>query len=189
MPRIRTFIALDPGKAVRDRMVILQEKLKQSVSDVKWVEPSNLHLTLLFLGDVDQRDLASVCRIVSDQTSQTPQFPMTVETAGCFPNLRRPRVLWVGVGEGAQEICTLHDAIEQPLLDLGCYRREDRKFTPHITLGRVKRDVRMDDLSAALAKRADWKAGETTVKELVVMSSELTPDGPIYTVLSRAKLA
>src|SRR5215471_14403332 len=188
MARLRTFIAVDIGKAIRDRAVALQEKLAQASSDVKWVEPENLHVTLLFLGEVDDREVPPVCRVVAEQTQKHASFQLSIERVGCFPNPRRPRVLWIGVGEGAQEVCALHDGLEPPLLDLGCYRREERKYTPHITLGRVKGDRPADSLAAALAKQTSWQGGQTMVDEILVMSSELTPQGPIYTILSRAKL-
>lgn len=82
----------------------------------------------------------------------------------------------------------MHDALEYPLLELG-YRREERRFTPHITLGRVKGDFSTDRLAAVLAKLADWQGGEMVASELLVMSSELAREGPIYTVLGRAPLA
>jgi 2'-5' RNA ligase len=189
MARVRTFIAVDVGKSIRDRLVNLQETLARAGTEVKWVEPENLHVTLLFLGEVDDRHLPAVCRVVADCADQQAPFLLSVETAGCFPTPRRPRVLWAGVGEGRQPLCTLHDALEAPLLDLGYYRREDRQYTPHITLGRVKSDRPTEKLSAALAKQAGWQGGEITVREVLVMSSELTSEGPIYTVLSRAKLA
>src|SRR5207249_1254022 len=112
---------------------------------------------------------------------------MSVESVGCFPNARHPKVLWVGVGEGAQPICAIHDELEPPLMELG-YRREDRRYTPHLTLGRVKKEGPTDKLAAALAKQAAWKAGVMTVSEILVMSSDLTSHGPTYGVLSRAKL-
>ncbi len=189
MARIRTFIAVDLDKTIRDRTVALQEALARSGTEVKWVEPENLHVTLLFLGEVDDREVPAVCRVVGEQVQQHALFPMSVEKAGCYPNPRRPRVLWVGVGQGTQELCTLHDALEPPLLELGCYRREDRQYTPHITLGRVKSDRSTQQLSAALAKHAGWTCGETTVREVLVLSSTLRPDGPEYAVLSRAKLS
>ena len=130
MARIRTFIAVDPGKAIRDRLVSLQRKLAESGAEVKWVEPENLHFTLLFLGEVDERDVMDVCKAVSGATAELPSFIMTVEGTGCFPNLRRPRVVWVGLKQGAQEMIALHDALERPLLQLGCYRREAREYTP-----------------------------------------------------------
>jgi 2'-5' RNA ligase len=189
MRRVRTFIAVDINQAIRDRLLALQETLARATADVKWVEPENLHVTLLFLGEVGERDLLDVCRIVAEQTAQQPAFSMTVETVGCFPNARRPRTLWVGVGEGTQELCALHDCLETPLLDQGCYRREERKYTPHITLGRVKSNGPALELGIALARHAGWRGGQTHVRELLVMGSQLTPKGPVYTVLSRAKLA
>jgi 2'-5' RNA ligase len=188
MARIRTFIAVDIGKAIRDRAVALQETLARTGTDVKWVEPENLHVTLLFLGEVDERQVLAVCRVVAERCQEQAAFPLCIERAGCFPNPRRPRVLWVGVGQGTQELCTLHDALEPPLLELGCYRREDRQYTPHITLGRVKSDRPTEKLAAALAKQAGWQGGETEVREVLVLSSQLTPKGPVYAVLSRAKL-
>jgi 2'-5' RNA ligase len=188
MKRTRTFIAIDPGKAIRDRLVALQENLARTGADVKWVEADNLHLTMLFLGEVDQRELTPVCRVVAEAAQQHAPFPMSIEHAGAFPNVRRPRTLWVGVGTGAAEVCALHDALEEPLQALGCYRREERQFTPHLTLGRVRGERAAADLAAAMTKHAAWSAGETIVSSVHVMGSELTPNGPIYTVLSRAPL-
>jgi 2'-5' RNA ligase len=186
MKPTRTFIAIDPGKAIRDRLIALQTNLAKSGAEVKWVEPDNLHLTLLFLGEVGQRDLVPVCRAVAAEVATIPAFVVSIEQAGAFPSTHRPRTLWVGVGTGAAEVTTLHGALEGPLLDLGCYRREDRVFAPHLTLGRVKVDT---GLTASLVKYGSWRAGETTVSEVLVMGSELTPAGPVYTVLSRAKLS
>jgi 2'-5' RNA ligase len=188
MARLRTFIALDLGKPIRDRLVTLQESLARAAPDVKWVETENLHVTLLFLGEVDERDVLEVCRAVTDCCANLPPFTLSVEGVGCFGNPRRPRTIWIGVSEGAVEIKALHAALEKVLLDLGCYRREERQFTPHITLGRVRQEGAGADLAPALAKKADWNAGSVAIREVLVMSSELTPKGPIYSVLSRVPL-
>jgi len=188
MARLRTFIAVGIDKTIRDRAVILQETLGRAGADVKWVEPENLHVTLLFLGEVEDRALPAVCRVVADVAAELSPFEMSVERAGCFPNARRPRTLWVGVGNGLQELVALHDALEPPLLDLGCYRREERQYTPHFTLGRVKGDGGADQLASALARRADWKGGRVPISQVLVMSSELRSEGPTYTILGRGKL-
>jgi 2'-5' RNA ligase len=188
MPGVRTFIALDPGEAIRARMVSLQESLRRTGTEVKWVGPENLHLTLLFLGEVDSRELMGVCRAVEDATRGRRAIEISVEGAGCFPNMRRPHVVWIGVGQGAEEIAALHDALEKPLLELGCYRREERRFTPHITLGRIRSEKPMDALTQALLQKQDYKAGDATVAEVLIMSSELSPHGPTYTVMSRVPL-
>jgi 2'-5' RNA ligase len=195
--RLRTFIAIDVDKPVRDRLIAMQEKLARAGVPVKWVEPDNLHLTLLFLGEVEFREAPAVCRAVAEACAQMSAFPMDVEGVGCFPNSRRPRVLWAGIGAGAEEVSALHDALEPPLMEQGCYRREERGYTPHITLGRIKSEQSADDLVIALTKQAGWHAGTTLVREVLVMSSDWKGTGPgrrgedrgpTYTVLSRAKL-
>jgi RNA 2',3'-cyclic 3'-phosphodiesterase len=186
--RIRTFLAVDLSKAIRDRAVALQTRLARAGTEVKWVEPENLHVTLLFLGEVDDREIVQVCRLAKQRTAEQPSFPMSLESVGCFPNARRPRIIWMGVGEGAQPLCAVHDALELSLSELG-YRREERRFKPHATLGRVKSDRPTDKLSHALLAEAAWKGGETVVGEILIMGSELTPHGPVYTVLGRAGLA
>jgi RNA 2',3'-cyclic 3'-phosphodiesterase len=188
MARLGTFIAIELGKTIGDRCLALQEALARGGAELKWVEEENIHLTLLFLGEVEDRELAALCQAVADCCAQRDAFTLRVESVGCFPNPRRPRIVWVGVGAGTQEICSLHDALEAPLMELGCYRREDRPYTPHITLGRIKSDRAPGALSTALARQAKWRGGETTVREVCVFSSDLRPQGPIYTVLSRAKL-
>ncbi len=188
MARLRTFIAVPIDKAIRDHAVALQDSLARSGAEVKWVESENIHVTLLFLGEVEDRTVPEVCRVVAEVTADLAPFEMSVEGVGCFPSPRRPKTLWVGVGAGRQELVGLHDALEPPLLDLGCYRREERQYTPHITLGRVKGPTGTEQLATALARRADWRGGQVRVREILVMSSELRPEGPTYTVLGRGKL-
>ena len=187
MSRIRTFLSVELARPVRDKIVDLQEELARAGAEVKWTEPENLHVTLIFLGEVPDKEIHAICKLASETVHGMEPFTMCVESAGCFPNLRRPRILWVGVGAGAQELVKIHDELETPLFDLG-YRMEERKYTPHITLGRVKSDRPTDQLTAALQQHADWHGGEQIVSEIHVMGSELTRDGPRYTVLGRAKL-
>src|SRR5438477_935721 len=189
MSRLRTFIAIPLEKSIRDRLIALQSTFADAAPEVKWVEADNLHLTLLFLGEVEDREIHSVCRLVSQVCAGQAAFAMSVEKAGSFGNPRRPRTLWVGIGAGSTEICTLHDALEVPLLELGCYRREERAYTPHLTIGRVRSDHPNDALAKLLVRQATWQGGQMTVREIHVMSSELGRDGPTYTILSRAKLA
>src|SRR4051794_19739095 len=119
MPRLRTFLAIDLGEKIRDRLVSLQESLAIESPDVKWVEPENLHITLLFLGEVDDREVLDICRATQAAVAEMPAFSLSIEGAGCFGNPRKPRTLWVGAGIGMQEVCAIHDAIEAPLLSLG----------------------------------------------------------------------
>lgn len=188
MARLRTFIAVVLNDAIRHKAVVLQKLFAQAGSKVKWVEPENLHVTMLFLGEVDAREVLDVCKAVRAVTSQTAPFEIQVAGVGGFPNLRRPRTLWIGVEEGAARLVLLHHEIEKQLLALRGYRREDREYTPHITLGRVRGDDLTSELHAALTKQAQWRAGSMSVVEIHVLSSELSAEGPSYTVLSREKL-
>ncbi len=188
MARLRTFIAVELERGIRSRCVALQEVLGRAAGDVKWVEAENIHVTLLFLGEVDERDLPAVCRGVSAACAPLAPFRLSVQGVGCFGDRRRPRTIWVGVGAGSAELVALHDALEGPLLELGAYRREDRKYTPHITLGRVRSNRPSDRLAQEMDRQAGWVGGECEVREVLVMSSELRPEGPVYTVLSRGVL-
>lgn len=187
MSRLRTFIAVELNDDIRARLISLQQLLGRTGADVKWVEPDNLHITLLFLGEVDERALNDVCGAVTEACATVPPFFLSVQRLGSFGNPRRPRTLWTGVREGHEELVGLHDKIEKPLLNLG-YRREDRAYTPHITLGRVRSERGVEGLIRALGTQANWLGGEAEVSEVVVMSSELLPEGPVYSILSRAEL-
>jgi 2'-5' RNA ligase len=188
MPRTRTFIGVDIGDAVRKQAVALQKKLARAGDGVKWADPGGMHVTLLFLGDVDDRELVEVCRVVREAAKGEPPFPLAVRGVGAFPTPRRPKVVWGGITEGADELRRLHAALEAPLLALGCYRREDRAYTPHLTLGRVKADDGAFALAAELPKLAAWDGGRTTVGEVRVYSSEPTRDGFEYAVIGRGEL-
>jgi RNA 2',3'-cyclic 3'-phosphodiesterase len=155
---------------------------------VKWAAADNWHVTLLFLGEVGEIEVLDVCRTVETVCRDVPAFPMTLVGTGAFPTPRRPRTLIVHVTEGADELRALHDALEKPLLELGCYRREERGYTPHLTLGRVRASDDPAALAGVVQQFSNWQGGQSHVREVLVMSSQLRPDGPEYTVLSRAKL-
>jgi len=188
MPRIRTFIAVDPGEAIRAQAQALQKKLSHGHESVKWAEPDNLHITLLFLGEVERSDTLSVCQLVQKVARSTAPFTLEVAGLGAFPNVRRPKILWIGAGEGADAMKELHDRIETPLLERGGYRTEDRGYTPHLTLGRISSDDRDEGWTDKLAELANWSAGSSTINEVLVMSSELHRSAPIYSILGSAKL-
>lgn len=186
--RIRTFIAVELDQALRRQALGLQKQLARIAgSDVKWAEPENLHVTLLFLGEVNDVEIPRIFRIAEQAAVCQPPFTMSLEMLGAFPSIHHPRVLWIGVGSGAQELIALHDRLEPPLSELG-YRREERKYTPHITLGRVKAPGGQSRLSSFLAQHSGFRAGSMLVEELALMASELTPSGPLYTILGRAHL-
>ncbi len=188
MPRIRSFIGIDIGDEIRKKAVALQEHLARTCAGVKWVAPESLHLTLLFLGEVEDRDLAAVCKTVDKVARKQQAFPLHVSGAGAFPTLRRPKVIWGGVSEGADPVRKLHGLIEAKLLELGVYIKEEKGYAPHITLGRVKSEADGQELAPELAKLLAWDGGRTTVNQIIVYSSEPRRAGPEYVVMARTHL-
>src|SRR5437879_4390246 len=115
MARIRTFIGVDIGPGVRRSAEALQRQLAKSGAAVNWATPATFHITLEFLGDVDDRDLPGVCRVVADVAAGEPPFRLGVSGVGAFPTPRRPKIIWAGVGEGGEELKRLFAALEPPL--------------------------------------------------------------------------
>lgn len=188
MPRTRTFIAVEVGESICDRAIALQKSLAKTGAEVNWVTPESMHVTLLFLGEVEDRELHSVCRAVKAVANREPSFSLRVAGVGAFPNARRPKTLWAGITDGADALQRLYDELETKMLDLGCYRKEARGYTPHLTLGRVKGEADGLTLAPELAKHATWEAGHAMIEEVLVFSSDLQRDGPVYTVIGRAEL-
>jgi 2'-5' RNA ligase len=188
MARIRTFIGVDIGDEIRKKAVAVQQQLARSGAEVKWVTPESMHVTVLFLGEVDDRDVLPVCRAVEAVAAREPSFPLRVSGVGAFPTPRRPKVVWAGVTDGAEPLRRLYEQLEAKMLDLGCYRKEERGYTPHLTLGRTRSEADGFALAPELTKLLAWDGGRTVVTEVLVFSSELRRDGPEYAVLARAEL-
>ena len=188
MARIRTFIALQLARPVQARLRELQDDLARTTSNIKWVPTENLHLSLLFLGEVEQLEVVAICRAVKARAADHAPFDLEVRGVGGFPNGRRPKVLWAGIGEGVEPLKALHADLEGALLDLGCYRREDRAYTPHLTLGRLSAEDDDEAWGKRLAAHATFEGGHSAVAEVLVMASEPRRDGPEYSVMGRGRL-
>lgn len=184
---LRTFVAVEISPSIRARAAELIAALDGTAADVKWGETHNLHLTLKFLGEVHQREVAEVCRAVQQATGKLAPFELEVRGAGAFPNSARPRTVWLGASKGAEEMVQLHDRIEDKLAELG-YREEHRRFQPHLTIGRVRGGIGIMELGELVKQNADFPAGIMNVEKVTVFSSKLTPSGPIYESIGTARL-
>jgi len=188
----RTFIAIPVIDAIGDRLTRLQGRLAPQAPSIRWAVTPPLHLTLAFLGDIPYVDLNAICGATVKAARSVRRFELTVIGLGAFPNLERPRVLWAGLeGDGLAPLAELHKAVVKALDEVGCVP-EDQRFSPHITLGRVKpgrNQAKPDNLAAVIERHRQWSAGSFTVGEVVAFSSTVTPEGPAYAPLARAPLA
>jgi RNA 2',3'-cyclic 3'-phosphodiesterase len=172
---------------VRTALGAAIERLRGAAPDVAWVAPANLHLTLKFLGHVDERRLEEIAAGLRGAAAGLPAFDAVVEGLGAYPSATRPRVVWAGVAGGAPGLTELAGRVERACAGLG-FPPETRPFSPHITLGRVRvprRAARLTDLLGAAA-RAEF--GRSRVEGLAVMESELSPRGARYTERASARL-
>ncbi|QEL18346.1 RNA 2',3'-cyclic phosphodiesterase [Limnoglobus roseus] len=189
MARLKLFTGIDVGGVIRGKAATLQQRLSDSGANVNWAAAENFHITLNFLGDVDDRDLHGICRAVADVAKTEPPFRLGISGVGAFPTPRRPKIVWAAITDGLDVLQRIHAAAEPKLTALGVYRREERGYTPHLTLGRVKDETDGNLIAAELPKYAEWNGGDTYVQEILVYSSDLRRDGPVYSVIGRAALS
>ena len=185
---MRTFIAVPISAAVRKRALDLIDRLGVAEAPVKWVAAANLHFTLKFLGEVQNEATADVCARVLEAVSGHSPFPLVVHGAGAFPRPARPRTIWLGTADGSDAMIALQRSIEKALLPMG-FHREQRRFVPHLTIGRVRSGPqKADALAARIEKNANFAACTTMVDEVIVMASFLDSTGPTYQRVGRAPL-
>ena len=164
-----------------DGIAKVQSSLNTTGANLKMVERENVHLTLKFLGDVRAGLLPEVINVVSG-TSFSP-FRMALNGVGVFPHLRRPRVVWAGVNEGADELSAVFRKLEPRLVELD-FKPESRPFSPHITIARVRSGRNRDRLVEEIMALEDTDFGGFEVRHVKLKKSVLTPRGPIYTDLA-----
>ncbi len=185
---VRTFMALPLSDAVKARLVAAQEDLAAATElRVRWVARENLHLTIKFLGGIEDRALNDVCTVAAEAAGQVEPFSLAVTGLEAVPPSGRMRMVWAGIDEPTGRLAQLHALLEESCAALG-FKEENRAFRPHLTLGRVKGGRDVADLRAATAGLAGAGFGGCPVDELIVLSSDLGAKGPTYAVLSHARL-
>ena len=185
---IRTFLAIEIPKEVLEQFERLQYRLDRSLTGVvRWAKKGSTHLTLKFFGSITERDIRSIEDTLKAMSPELAPIPIAVGTMGVFPNLSKPRVLWVGITTGLKELTAMQAKIEAALEPAG-FAREERAYRPHLTLGRMKADRRIEGLDKAVESHKDFSAGSFTATEMILFRSDLKPTGPEYTVLAKFKL-
>ncbi|BCS94329.1 RNA 2',3'-cyclic phosphodiesterase [Metallosphaera javensis (ex Sakai et al. 2022)] len=156
--------------------------VERTGADVKLVEPQNVHITLAFLGEVGE-DRVDLVKESLDEVKFTA-FRVAFRGLGAFPSVSRPRVVWVGITEGFNELKRIRTSLVKSLTSKRI-RVEEEQFVPHLTLGRVKGPRGVLELAKLVEEMSDRQFGEQEVKEIVLFKSTLTPRGPIYEPLHK----
>ena len=176
---IRAFIAIDIDPQVRENITRAIDQLRSRVLEVRWIAPANFHLTLKFLGDIEQTQIEAIGAALEERLRPFPRFTINAKGLGVFPDLRRPRIMWIGLA--GNELTTLAAQVELALLPLG-FAPEKRNFTPHLTIGRWRQTDRPSKtLGQELESLKDYQFGASNVDEVILFQSVLKPEGAIYT--------
>jgi 2'-5' RNA ligase len=191
MTVIRAFIAIDLSQDIQNQLdeVVYKYRSQLTGVSIRWVAASNIHLTLKFLGDVSLSNLNILTDMIQSEISSHHQFEISVGGSGAFPNIRQPRIIWVGV-EAPPELPAVQNGIETTTGRLG-YAREERAFSPHLTLGRVSRNATSQDVKAiskALETTTVGFLGATCVEQVHLYRSDLQPTGAVYTRIFSSSL-
>lgn len=192
MSVIRAFIAIELTAEIQNRLDEVTTAFKKQLNGVpvRWVPASNIHLTLKFLGDVSVANVKILTDILRTEVAGHRPFEVSVGGAGAFPNNRRPRVIWVGV-EAPSELTMVQSGVEAAMERLG-YAREDRPFSPHLTVGRISRNANSDDtrlISKVLETCRVGFLGAACIQEICLFRSDLQPTGAVYTRIFDAVLS
>lgn len=180
---IRSFLAFELPPDIKETVTRVSGEARRSTLDVRWVNADNIHLTVVFLGDIKADNIPEMRDVIQGVVSPYSPFNISLKGIGLFPNRRRPRVLWLGLHGDIERISYLKDALQKQMLPFGI-KEEKRRFKPHLTLGRFRKPKSgHDQVEEFLERYADLKSPICSLKELILFKSDLRPGGAVYTKL------
>ena len=189
---IRGFIAVELPERVRNYIASLILWLQQEgLSDIRWVKPEGVHLTIKFLGTISQETLPDITKVMAQAVREATPFRLKLNGMDVFPNVRVPLVLWLGLADKVKPLTSLQSRLEEGLRPLG-FPQEGRPFNPHLTLGRISHSLepRVKRKLTEILTSAQLDQGiEIPVETLSLIQSTLTPSGALYTHLAEVPLA
>lgn len=184
---MRTFIAVDLDREIKKNISLLVTRLKSKGGNIRWIKPQGMHLTLKFLGEISPVRISGIESEMKNTVDRYDSFPMTIKGTGTFPPAsRNPRILWAGT-ENCDFLSALQQDLELKLSDLN-FPQEKRRFSPHLTLGRVKSSTDIGPIIAELEKNKNHNFGEMIVRKITFFKSTLKPSGAEYSILSEFEL-
>jgi len=183
----RIFIAVEVAPELQEAIVQTERQLEEAGAKLRWTKPTNLHFTLRFLGEIPLAQVAKAKIATREAAVGVQPFSIELATVGAFPSLQRPRVVWVGVGEGREAMQALTERLDERLAHYR-FPIEDRPFQVHLTLARVRDGREWAGLVRALGQFKDTVVGSQEVHRILVMESHLSPRGPAYTQVEEVEL-
>lgn len=192
MEQLRLFIAFELDSGLKLELARVQQDLSALLDPkiVRWVAPDNIHLTLQFLGNTNKSQVQPITSALEQCAAAVSAFELQARGLGCFPNLGRPNNLWVGLQGELKPAALLSQKLECELVALG-FPAADRGFTPHLTLGRIKREASSADrerIGSSVSKYTVGTLGTIHADAIHLISSDLRPSGPVYTKLATTRL-
>jgi len=184
---MRTFIAIEIPSEIKSALNALQNELRRAGADVSWTRQENIHLTLKFLGEVDERRIGEIEKVCVDSAREFRPFALGLGATGVFPNSRQPRVLWAGLSGEIEKAVEMQRRLDESLALIG-FERELKDWRPHLTIGRLRSNRKTREL-LALADAHPLPSMSFVVSEIVLIKSELHPAGARYSTIARASLS
>lgn len=185
--KVRLFVATEIDERIRKKLVEFQDDLKKADADVGWIAPENLHITLKFIGSLDQEKIDDVVRIMRDAVTHVKPFDLDYRGVGVFPTRKNPRVVFAQVIDAGMTLANIHERLDNQLAALDV-PHDDRRFESHLTVGRIKTRRNVYKLMEMLDTYHEFYFGLEHVSQVVLMKSDLSPEGPMYTKLQSVDL-
>jgi len=183
---IRSFLAFEIPEEIKKTVSFIYEGLKaSSLEGVRWVKQENIHLTVVFMGNINEKDIDAIGRAVEKTCNKYAPFRIKAKGAGVFSSLRNARVLWIGVEGDIERMTYFRESLQKKLKAFGIKREDNKRFSPHLTVGRFKKGFNQPDkLREVIERFKDVLSPEAVLNELALFKSELRPDGAVYTKLN-----
>jgi 2'-5' RNA ligase len=178
---IRSFLAFELPSEIKEVLTRVYGEVTRSSLDVRWVRTEGIHLTVVFMGDIEESDISPMGEQIGGVCSRYGPFTISLKSMGCFPNNRNPRVLWVGLEGDLERMSRFRDEIQRKLVPFGI-REEKRDFRPHLTLGRFKKPgKKAAETEKLLLNYKGLTSPACSLKELIFFKSDLRSGGAVYT--------
>lgn len=183
--KIRAFVALKLPENIISSIKKIQEDLKLYRFPVRWVRPEKMHLTIKFFGEIAESDIKNIGAAMNNCAGSYAPLSLSAKGVGVFPGIAHPRVIWAGISGEASLLFDLRNALENRFEEIG-FKKEDRPFKGHLTLGRFRERVDSGKLIEALRKFQSFESEIFVAEKIYLYKSDLSPEGPVYTELLSA---